>query len=192
MRVNRSHGQHVVVVPGWAYDDGYAVPIRLPWPSRISCGVLLGALAGTADVSCGRHHYDVLDINGVGQRGAKRTVIQPTIGGQACDRGHVDHGRAHIRGRSHCLRKGVHVAEPGSGWIVCRPEFVAGLANAHDSGVGCDTAERGSPGIRLCTNNSRHYRAVPVAIGRCRHRCARSRRQERDGEGGDGVPRRCR
>ncbi len=33
-----------------------------------------------------------------------------------------------------------------------------------DGGVGCDAAERRSPGIRLCTNNSRHHRAVTVAI----------------------------
>ena len=44
------------------------------------------------------------------------------------------------------------------------PELVAGLANADDGGVGCDTAERRSVGIRLCTNDPRDYGAVTVAI----------------------------
>jgi hypothetical protein len=58
------------------------VPIRLASPGRIGRGILLGALAGPADVSRCGYYNDVLDVYGVGQRGAERTAVNPPSAGR--------------------------------------------------------------------------------------------------------------
>src|SRR2546430_4298930 len=73
------------------------------------------------------------------------TVIQTGVGGQARDRGHIDHGRAHVRSGAHGLRKGVHVSKPGSGRIVSRTEFIAGLTRSEERRVGKECRSRWSP-----------------------------------------------
>lgn len=103
MRVHRTHGQHVVVIPGRTDHHRRVVPRCF--------GLLSRALAGFRGVPSGRDHHGVLDVDGVRECGAERAVVEPRIDRDAGNRGDVDHRSAQVGCCPDGLGHGVDVTE---------------------------------------------------------------------------------